>query len=59
MNVNKLTVVIEADQNGYKIVVPGMVYEQKCVLHASKQAKEKAVSLLLEAIKELRILKVK
>lgn len=56
---SKLTVTIETNKDGFKITVPGIYIEQKCTLHASKEAKDKAVRMLYEAIKEIRGLKLK
>lgn len=56
---SKLTINIETSVTGYRIVVPGLLIEQKCPLHASKEAKDKAIELLTEALKELKGFKIK
>lgn len=56
---HKLTINIETCKEGYRIIIPGMMLQQKCPLHQRQKATIKAIELLTEALKELKGFKIK
>lgn len=55
----KLNVVIDTNQTGFRITIPGVLIEQNCPLHQQQSAKDKAISLLTNALAELKEFKIK